>query len=230
MMASRGMGIINPNKIPKTVSKAPTKPASKKRRFQSGGAVSPDLDRDIKSPHVRESLQAKQSVYTDVYGGPPEMRYQRGTGSAYAPQRGKYGQIRIGIDADNIENHVMHEMQHATDDALHKLYRSAINDRSSPRAQQYAKMYEAFGHVARQGAARSLDPKWYAKHQEAEWGRYRTSPTELGAWATGRAYGPDNQPPHTLGGSHIDATLASKNQILQEFGAKYAKELLERQP
>ncbi len=190
------------------------------------------------TPEEQAYIDEKSRLVQSVRGGAPAFRPRMG-GAAYGAKIGPYGTVFLDPRSDDVKRSLAHEMTHAADDSLERLYRHALKNPDTPLAKQFAALYKNLGEQARPAHARRISPEWYKSMQtakdpkDAEWGQYRINPKELGAWGAGIMFSPKNLPETVPGGTkpmrgglHVDPTMATQFEILKEFGAKYADELM----
>jgi hypothetical protein len=190
------------------------------------------------TPEQQRYINEKSRLVQSVRGGVPDFE-TRNTTSAYGAEMGPYGKVFMGREAKNLQRSLAHEMTHAVDDSLERLYEHARKNPDTPLAKQFVALYRNLGEQTRPDDAKRLSPEWYKSMQtaedpkDAEWGRYRTNQKELGAWGAGIMFSTKDLPETvkggtkpTRGGLHVDPTLTTQLEILKEFGAKYADELM----
>jgi hypothetical protein len=192
------------------------------------------------TPEQQRYINEKSRLVQSVRGGVPDFE-TRDTSSAYGARMGPYGKVFIGRGSgdSNMKRNLAHEMTHAVDDSLERLYNHARKNPDTPLAKQFAALYKNLGEQTRPADAKRLSPKWYESMQtaenpdEADWGQYRTNPKELAAWGAGIMFSPENLRETVRGGTkplrgglHVDPTMTTQFEILKEFGTKYADELM----
>ena len=151
-------------------------------------------------------------VTRDVSTMPPDAA---GTVGAYAHRLGPFGRIFVAPQAGAATQ--AHELTHATNWDLAKLYYAAL-DKKTPEARQFT---DAFKKMAGGGQtailANKLAPAWMAKEDP-----YRTSTNELTSFAVGNTMGGSHgRVGPWRGGLHVDPTLTTEYSILMDLAEKY---------
>lgn len=120
------------------------------------------------------------------------------------------GILRFGRGADF--GTLTHELTHAADRQLVDQFYGQLNSRKEPADRQFDQAYrKLLGWEGREKMVDALAPGWRAKEDP-----YRTSSTELGAYAVGNMAGRPawSAPPH------VDSTLATEAAILLELASR----------
>lgn len=121
-----------------------------------------------------------------------------------------------------------HEMAHAADYNMGKLYRQASaakEQKSNPAAQQFAEAYEKLigktpSQEKRAEGARALATEWFDELEKQK--AYRNYPPELTAFAMENAIGGDRgQLTPQRAPLHVDPTLATEFTLLTDLAQKY---------
>jgi len=121
-----------------------------------------------------------------------------------------------------------HEMTHAADYNMGKLYRQAAaakEQKSNPAAQQFVDAYEKLvgkgpAQENRAEGARRLAPEWFDRLERQQ--AYRNYPPELAAFAMENAIGGDRgQLTPQTAPLHVDPTLATEFTLLTDLAQKY---------
>jgi hypothetical protein len=134
-----------------------------------------------------------------------------GTAGAYAHRLGPFGRIFVAPQAG--ESTQAHELTHATNWDLAKLYYAAL-DKKTPEARQFT---DAFKKMEAGALANKLAPAWMAKEDP-----YRTSTNELTSFAVGNTMGGSHgRVDPWRGGLHVDPTLTTEYSILMDLAEKY---------
>ena len=134
---------------------------------------------------------------------------------AYTHNVAPFGRIFIAPTAGPATQ--THELSHATNYDIAKLYYDAL-DKKTPEARQFVDAFKKLsGNNANVEQANKLAPEWMKTESP-----YRTSSNELSAFAMGNMIGGSHgkeQP--WRGGLHVDPTLATQYSILMDLAEKY---------
>ena len=138
-----------------------------------------------------------------------------GTLGAYAHNYGPFGRIFVAPQAGPATQ--AHELTHATNWDLAKLYYAAL-EKETPEARQFVDAFKKlYGNNAVVEQANRLAPTWAATEDP-----YRTSANELTAFAIGNTMGGSHgRVEPWRGGLHVDPTLATQHSILMDLAEKY---------
>ena len=160
--------------------------------------------------NVRGGLPEVTNNFLDM----PEGIQPSRTLGAYAHSYGPFGRIFISKRAGPAVE--THEVAHATNWDLAKLYYAALN-KKTPEARQFTDAFKKLGSGQNVVLANKLAPAWMAKEDP-----YRTSPDELTAFAVGNTMGGSHgRVEPWRGGLHVDPTLTTEYSILMDLAEKY---------